>query len=544
MHSLFRRFQSPILLIFFLFFATNAHAQKDSSPHSNITLVSENTSIQPGVPFWVATRLKMEPHWHSYWVNPGDAGLPTSLSWELPAGFKAGPIVWPHPTKIPLPPLMSYGYENEVWLLTQITPPKSLTQKSVTLRAKAKWLVCKEACLPASANISISLPVKSETPQSDTRWTSGFAKTRAEVPTTDSTWKVRAERAVNKKDFVLHLQVPKGANIADWNADELYFFSSQSSVIEPAAPQKFQKRGDEFVVTLAISEYSEDIPKNLTGILLAPKNGAWNNAGNRSLAVDAPIEKAGSIATASATPTAATTSGGSGTPTLPIALALALGGGLLLNLMPCVFPVLSLKILGFVQQAGEDKSRIKKHGFAFGAGVMLSFWALAGVLLIVRATGVGAGWGYQLQYPPFVAALVILLFIVGLNLLGAFEIGVSLTRLGSAQAGEYSRQRARLRRFILERRSGNSRRHALHRAVHGFGAGVRLNAIGGDSAFGFHISGIGHGRAVCDFVAQSGVDQKTAQARRVDGNFQTADGVSDFRHRVVASHRFRIANRR
>jgi thiol:disulfide interchange protein DsbD len=432
MPSFFRRFSNSLLAIFLVCFVTSAHAQKkDSSPHSDIALVSEKTAIAPGTPFWVAARLRMEPQWHSYWINPGDAGLATSLSWELPPGFKAGPIVWPHPEKISLPPLMSYGYENEVWLLTQITPPQNLSQNSVTLRAKAKWLVCKEACLPASADISLTLPVGSTPAQDDTRWQSGFAKTRAAAPTTDFAWKVRAERAANGKDFVLHLQAPQDANIADWDAGEIYFFSSQNSLIEPAAPQKFEKRGNEFIATLKLSEYSEDVPKNLTGILLAPKNAAWNDAGNRALAVDTPIEKAGSIAAApaSTTPTAATTSGG--TPTLPIALALALGGGLLLNLMPCVFPVLSLKILGFVRQAGEDKSRIKNHGFAFGAGVLLSFWALAGVLLAVRAAGLDAGWGFQLQYPPFVAALVILLFLVGLNLLGAFEIGVSLTRLGS-----------------------------------------------------------------------------------------------------------------
>jgi thiol:disulfide interchange protein DsbD len=436
MHSFPRRLQNPLLLFFLLLFCVNANAQKkDTSPHSDIALVSEKTSIQPGTPFWVAARLRMEPHWHSYWKNPGDSGLATSLSWELPAGFKAGPIVWPHPEKIPTPPLMSYGYENEVWLLTQITPPKTLPQKSVTLRAKAKWLVCKEACLPASDDISLSLPVKNETPALDTRWQSGFAKTRAAVPTTETAWKVRAERAANGKDFVLRLRPPTGINIADWKSDEIYFFASEPSLIESATPQKIQKKEGEWILPLALSEYSEEIPKNLTGILLAPKNGAWNNDGSRALAVDTPIEKAGAAvlpAAEKATPAAATTEDGGGAPTLLIALALALGGGLLLNLMPCVFPVLSLKILGFVQQAGEDKSRIKNHGFAFGAGVLLSFWALAGVLLAVRAAGVGAGWGYQLQYPPFVAALVILLFLVGLNLLGAFEIGVSLTRLGAA----------------------------------------------------------------------------------------------------------------
>ena len=429
MISLCSRLRLPsIFLLSALLFCFPAWAQKDTSPHSEATLVSETKSIQPGVPFTIALRIRMEPKWHSYWKNPGDSGLPTKINWQLPSGWKAGPIQWPFPHKIATPPLMTYGYENEVWLLTKITSPSTLSLKPITLRAQVKWLVCQDSCLPAKADLKLTLPMQNSAPATDARWSTSFAKVRREIPVAKSDWTIYAEKAAKGNGVVLHFSPSKGRQTnSDWAAKETYFFASEPSIVEHAAPQKMTRAGDGFRLELAPSEDSQSAPKQLRGVLLAPEGKAWNADGNRALEIDVPVGKAGSSAS---TPLAAKPTSGTST-TLPIALLLALGGGLLLNLMPCVFPVLSLKILGFVQQSGEDKSQIKKHGFAFGAGVLLSFWTLAGVLLVVRAAGVGAGWGYQLQYPPFVAALVILLFAVGLNLLGAFEIGVSLTRVSA-----------------------------------------------------------------------------------------------------------------
>lgn len=427
-----------LLTALFSLLVSSAHAQKDTSPHSDATLIAQNQSIQPGKPFTVALRLKMDPQWHSYWINPGDSGLATKINWKLPAGFKAGAIEWPHPEKISTPPLMTYGYEHEVWLLTKITPPANLPEKPVALQAEAKWLICREECLPASANVSLTLPVKNAPPAPNAAHAAAFTKTNALLPASTSAWKIRALRSNDNKIFSLRLTPPAGVNIADWAKPDLYFFVDAPATLEHAIPQKVSQQGNELVLTLTPSEYAEGVPKKLSGILLAPTGQSWNADGKRALTISVPLEAGGKLTaqtqdTTNVAGTAAPTDGGSA-PTLAFALLLAFGGGLLLNLMPCVFPVLSLKVLGFVQQAGEEKSRIKKHGFAFGAGVLLSFWALAGALLALRASGGSAGWGYQLQSPLFVAGLIVLLFAVGLNLLGAFEVGVSLTRLSAPKA--------------------------------------------------------------------------------------------------------------
>ena len=418
-----------LLALFCIFGAPASHAAQDKTPHSDATMVAEHKSIRAGVPFTIALRLTMEPHWHSYWRNAGDSGLATKIEWKLPAGFKASTISWPFPQRLETPPLVSYAYENEVWLLTQITPPAKLNAKSVTIYAKAKWLVCKEACYPAEKDVFLTLPISQSAPQGDVRWTKSFASTRSALPLVDASWKARAEG--KSKNLTLQVQPQNGQKL---DFEGAQFFVSDVSTLNHATPQKVQRYGNGFRIALQLSEYSSALPKRLRGIIVLPVGRAWNEAGRRSLAVDVSVEKAGAIpvvTTAIASSSGNTSS--SGAPlTLAVALFLAFAGGLLLNLMPCVFPVLSLKVLSFVQQAGEDRSRVKKHGLAFGAGVLVSFWVLASALLLLRAGGAGAGWGFQLQSPLFVAGLSLLLFAVGLNLLGAFEVGVSLTGVGNA----------------------------------------------------------------------------------------------------------------
>ncbi len=411
-----------------------AQIGRDLSPHSDATLISENTSIRGGVPFTVALRIRMDAHWHSYWRNAGDSGLPTKIEWKLPAGFRAGEIQWPHPTRIETPPLVTYAYENEVWLLTQITPPSSLPSgKLVALRAKATWLVCKEECIPAQADVALTLPVAGAA-VTNPRHKTAFAKWRNALPIAPTGWVLKAGRAADGKGFSLFVQAPKGREKA---LEGAHFFASDPSTIAHAAGQKMTRQRAGYVITLSPSEYLAASPKRLRGVLVASANQAWNDGGARALNVDVPLQSAAAFTSSTrSVQTNAVTAAKANTAstTLPVALGLALLGGLLLNLMPCVFPVLSLKVLSFVQQAGEDRSRVKKHGLAFGAGVLLSFWVLASVLLLVRASGASVGWGFQLQSPAFVAALSLLLFGVGLNLLGAFEIGVGLTNIGPKTA--------------------------------------------------------------------------------------------------------------
>lgn len=422
-----------VLLALLCFVGANAVcAVEDKSPHSSASLVSEMKSVRAGTPFTVALRLKMEAHWHSYWRNPGDSGLATKIDWKLPPGFRANTISWPAPQRLEVAGLVSYAYENEVWLLTQITPPAAFNAKSVRIAGKATWLVCKEACFPAEENVALTLPVSRTAPQADARWTKGFSSTRLSLPLVDANWKARVEG--KGKTLTLQLQ-SQSKNSVDFSGAQ--FFVSDASTLNHATPQKIVRDGNGFRVDLKLSEYSNQLPKRLRGILVLPAGRAWDEAGKRrSLAVDIAVEKAGSLPAIAAATTSSTRSAANPTssapPTLVVALFLAFAGGLLLNLMPCVFPVLSLKVLSFVQQSGEDKSRVKKHGLAFGAGVLVSFWVLAGALLLLRAGGAGAGWGFQLQSPLFVAGLSLLLFAVGLNLLGAFEIGVSMTGIGGA----------------------------------------------------------------------------------------------------------------
>jgi thiol:disulfide interchange protein DsbD len=438
-----------------------AQAKKDTSPNSEATLVAETVSVQPGVPFTVALRLQMDAHWHSYWRNPGDSGTPTTIKWNLPAGFKAGPIQWPHPEKIVLPPLVSYGYENEVLLLTEITPSKTLSpETNVTLKARAEWLICKHVCLPAEQQVSLQMPVKAQPSTANSRWAQKFAQARANFarPATQLGYQTRAERGLktanaSQPSTVLHITPPAGVTLSPETFKDAYFFASDASTIAHAAPQRMTQTGDGLQIVLAPSEYAYEPVKRLRGVLLAPRGRAWDSENQvRALAIDIPVDAAGSNAVAAQQPREATgaagttgaMSGGSGNSAVPLtigaALLLAFGGGLLLNLMPCVFPVLSLKILNFVQQSNHNQSKIRRHGLAFGAGVLVSFWVLAGGLLTLRAAGGGVGWGYQLQSPLFVAALALLLFAVGLNLLGAFEIGVGMTGLvgKTATAGKTS----------------------------------------------------------------------------------------------------------
>ena len=269
-----------------------AQGSKDSSPHSDAVLLSENTTIRPGVPFTVALRLRMEPHWHSYWRNSGDSGLPTTIRWKLPPGFRAGAIQWPYPQRIETLPLVTYGFENEVWLLTQITPPASLPKgKRVALQASAKWLVCKEECVPAQADLSLSLPVSAAPRTANMRWRAAFARARATLPVAPASVKLRAMRAAKGKGLILFVQAPPGREKAIQGAQ---FFAGETAVMAHAAKQKVERAGPVFRITLAASEYAAAPPKRLRGVLVAPKGQAWNKAGARALSVDVAVEAASS----------------------------------------------------------------------------------------------------------------------------------------------------------------------------------------------------------------------------------------------------------
>jgi thiol:disulfide interchange protein DsbD len=407
--------------------ALAAQEPTDPSPHSDASLVAKVTSIRPGEPFSVGLRLVMEEGWHSYWRNAGDSGLPTTLAWDLPDGFEAAAIQWPYPSRIERPPLVSYGYEEEVLLLVEIRPPPDLTVgRTVTLAARADWLICEEPCYPATADVAVELPVRDAPPEPDRRWADAFARARARLPMAPDGWRISGR--YGPSGYVLAVSPPVGLDVS---FPENPFFAAAKSVIDHAAPQPIARSGEGFRIRLSVSQFAVGPAERLEGVLLA--RGLETETPYAALAI-APEVIPGEGEEEVVAPMVAAT--GYREPlTLFLALAFAFLGGLLLNLMPCVLPVLSIKVLGFVEQGGTDPAGARLHGAAYGLGVLVSFWMLAGALLLLRAAGQELGWGFQLQSPLFVAFMALLFFFLGLMFLGVVEMGGTLTRLGALGRG-------------------------------------------------------------------------------------------------------------
>jgi thiol:disulfide interchange protein DsbD len=258
---------------------------EDRSPNSEAELVAEMTAVTPGEPFTVALRLLMDEGWHSYWENPGAAGTPASIQWNLPAGFDVSSISWPYPERIEVPPLMSYGYFDEVLLLMDITPPQNLRSgTSVVLEGEATWLMCSDICLPAGQHVRLELPVRASA-SPDNRWVTAFAASRSALPTVVEGWEVRAQRT--EEGYTLRVTSTVGSDLGEGDP---YFFASDEDVVAPAAPQPVSRQGRSYVIALEESRYASAPAERLRGVLLAPEGSAWDEAGlRRALAVNVPV---------------------------------------------------------------------------------------------------------------------------------------------------------------------------------------------------------------------------------------------------------------
>jgi DsbC/DsbD-like thiol-disulfide interchange protein/cytochrome c biogenesis protein CcdA len=386
------------------------------------SLVSADASVRPGAPFTVALRLIHQAHWHTYWVNPG-TGLPTTLKWALPAGWKAGEIQWPAPTLLldSRGTVIGNGYDGDLLLPVTLTPPADLQPGTkAELRVAAEWLMCQDECVPGSGKLALDLPVSAENPQPDAVWGTRIRAVIAQLPSSDPSWAVAASR--DAKAATLTVRAGGAAASPARAPDGLHFFS-QDGTIASDLPQTVASDGKGgFRLTLPISADGPKDPRRLVGVLTS-KQG-WRGDGSLpGLAIDAEFGSSAGAGAASPAPPAA--GGFIGT------LALAFVGGLILNLMPCVFPVLGIKILGFVNQAGADRRKVTLHGLVFTAGVVLSFWVLAGILAVLRAGGSQLGWGFQLQSPAFVFGLAAAMLAFALNMSGVFEFGLTATGIGS-----------------------------------------------------------------------------------------------------------------
>ncbi len=429
------------LALFFLsaFFALiplcQGHTETFNTPQENslevpvsVELISESESIRPGQPFWVAIRIKMEDSWHSYWKNPGETGMPTSIEWSLPEGYSASPIFWPVPERFDMQSIVGYGYENQAILLTQITPPESLPDTTSVIGASIKWLACSDStCLPGISDVTLSLPVKGSFPFQNKIGASLIEEAKRNLPE-----EIRGTLTASRKQDLLEI-VLKTTDLKETPVTAHFFPEHPDFIDDQIQATINQKTGDTYVIALKENELSDRKMETIKGILvLKGKNeGQWLKAididtplsrysdDSELLSMnDAPVKSVGEVSSESA-PTHTFSSG------FLFYLFTAFIGGMILNLMPCVLPVISLKIMSFVRMSGKDRSKILFHGLLFSAGVLVSFWALAGLLMTLQAYGHAVGWGFQLQQPAVIAVLSVIILVFGLSMFGLFEVGTS-----------------------------------------------------------------------------------------------------------------------
>lgn len=431
----------PVMLLLYRFAALLvgllASLTGNSAPlkvaHAEVELVAATSSVKPGAPLLVAMRIVHEPGWHTYWKNPGDSGMPTRIAWSLPAGFQAGPILWPVPRRLPVGPLTNFGYEDELLLPTEISVPQAIPAGgTVRLEAKGEWLICKEVCLPGGATVTLDLPVGDAAP--DPAWAERLQRARDAIPAPLAGWRVQA--APTDEHIALSLE-PLATRTS--TITRLTFFPDEPEIIDNTSPQTLVRTDTGgYVLRLMAAPGFKGNLTTLSGVLVAAPGFSPDGSGEAAtIAVpypggaprvsakppEAPMDAAQIAAASAAAATDAASLG------LLVALAFAFVGGIVLNLMPCVFPVVSIKVLGFVEQAHGSRASLRAHGLTFAAGIVVCFWAVAGTLLLLRATGQALGWGYQLQSPAIVAALAALFFVLGLNLSGLFEVGLRVQSL-------------------------------------------------------------------------------------------------------------------
>ena len=399
--------------------------------HVEAELVSERASAQPGRSFTVGLKLRMAEHWHTYWKNPGDSGLPTRIQWLLPDGWKAGGIQWPYPKKLPVGPLMNYGYEDEVVLLAELTPPASATPGTYPLKAKAEWLVCKDVCIPEKGELDLAMPVAAGEGAFNPRFQAHIDRARNMLPVAATGWKF--DSAIQGGKLVVRMVPPAGSSVPA----RLAFFPDREQLIEPAAPQKVTRDGNGVRIEMKLADPPPAVLQSVTGVAVSEED--WPGLAKKAIEVNAPVAASLGAAVAGSSPSAPRAEDGVGGSVLA-ALAFALLGGILLNLMPCVFPVLGIKVMGFVEHAHGDARAMRIQGSLFAVGVVCSFLALAAIMLALRAGGTQLGWGFQLQSPVVVTLLATLFFVLALNLSGVFEWGAfaqSMTSNVSAR-GRYA----------------------------------------------------------------------------------------------------------
>ena len=367
--------------------------------------------IVAGQPIWLGLAIAHQPHWHTYWKNPGDSGLPTTLQWTLPEGVKAGEIEWPTPKRLPIGPLVNHGYDGQVLLPVRVEVPAGFAADTLPIKLHAEWLVCKDVCIPESGDFALDLPARAAWSAQAAAFDAALAAApRALTGATASAALIDAG-----------LQIEVAGLPAEWVGKAIELFPETAGVLDNAAPRRAAWSGNRWTVTVPLSDQRFESPQRMDAVLLPAGSAVGSRVG---FAIAGSWPKLAPVAAPGTAPAASPLPAASAAPPLGLAAALlfALIGGAILNLMPCVFPVLSLKVLGFASHA-HDRRALMFGGLAYTAGVVLSFIGLAALLLVLRAGGEQLGWGFQLQSPAVIAVLAALFTLIGLNLAGVFEFG-------------------------------------------------------------------------------------------------------------------------
>jgi thiol:disulfide interchange protein DsbD len=388
-----------------------------SAPHLTVSLLVPPAQLAPGENFTAGLDFRMEPGWHIYWINAGDSGEPPTVQWFLPAGVTADAMQFPAPRRLPLGPLMDFGYESEVVFPVPMQVGADFHPASGTaaLGAHVKWLVCRAVCLPGKADLSVTR----------TAWAHPAASPDVDPVAQNliAHFQNRLPQPLPAADAARFRQTPKGfvLDVATGSQQtSAQFFPLDQTIVANAAPQPVQPLPHGIQLTLTKDENIQGTPHQLNGLLELPDGVTYLIH-----------------ATPGVVAAAATTSAPTGFPAIFTAIGLAFLGGMLLNLMPCVFPVLFIKGLALVQSSQHERHKLRAHGWVYTLGILVSFWAVVAVLLILRAAGQQLGWGFQFQSPIFLALMAMLLFFLGLALAGQFEIGLSLTSAGGSLAHKH-----------------------------------------------------------------------------------------------------------
>ncbi len=393
-------------------------SQPVSAPHLTVQLMNEEYAVYAPDQIDAGLYFKLEPGWHIYWSNAGDSGEPPKIDWTLPKGVAADPMQFPAPKRLPLGPLMDFGYENEVLFPIRLGVDASFKPGStVHLAAKVSWLVCREVCIPGKANLELDVPVVSSKPMGNGIVIDLFKRLNAALP-----------QALPSADTAIFQPTATGFRLAvstGQRETQAEFFPEDENILDNPAPQTMTPVKNGLLLDLKKDPNLTAAPAQLKGVL--------ELSGGRNYEIAATREVSFGVARIGSMPAAV--------PSFSLAAlariaGLAFLGGLLLNLMPCVFPVLFLKGLALCRSGSEERQKLRAHGFVYTAGILVSFWALVAALLALRAAGATLGWGFQFQSPVFLTLMAGLLFFLGLSLAGQFEIGLTLTSAGGSLAAK------------------------------------------------------------------------------------------------------------